>query len=322
MYPSYAKLHEEGRLAARAIELRELMKSCSLCPRNCGANRCAGETGQCLATENASIYSHEIDHGEEPPISGDNGSGKIYFAFRPQLRSCAHSPKLPIGKEPMEVSTAKLANIMLYLQEEECHNINLVMPAFHIPMIVEALDMAAAKGLRIPVIYNSDAFENMQVLKLLDGVVDIYIPEILFSDDQTAIQLGSMENYKNVSREALKEMYAQTGNLIVNGNIAEKGLVVRHMVLPGGMAGTHDTIPWIADNISTECFVSILGNYQPSMDVVHPRVLNRDVSVEEYEEAILLMKGSGLNNGWFQQGLPPQPPPPQAEEENRARPEF
>ncbi len=309
MHPSYIKLHEEGRLAARAIKLREMMKNCSLCPRKCGVDRTKGQTGQCRATDQIAIYSHEIDHSEEPPISGSRGSGKIYFSFTQQLRCCAHSPKLPVGKDPMEVSTVKLANIMLYLQEEECHNINLIMPVFHLPMIIEALDIAAGKGLNIPIVYSTDTFENPEVMKLLDGIVDIYIPEILFSDDPTAIQLASMENYKELSREALREMYAQTGNLIVNNDsVAEKGLVVRHMVLPGGLSGTHDTIPWIADNISTECFVSILGNYQPCMEVLHPRVLNRDVSVEEYEEAILLMKGAGLNNGWFQQGLPPSPP--------------
>ncbi len=300
-YPSYLNLFTDGELTRRAEALGRLMEHCSLCPRACGINRLKDLHGQCGYGRLPALCTHQIDFTEEPPLSGTRGTGRIFFGYPQAVRSAAHPTRETAGHEPMDVSVKKLANILLYLQEEQCHHIEFHSPGFHIPMIVEALNLAVCDGLRTPLVWVSDAYESLPTLQLVDGIFDLYVPRILFHEDHVALSVSSMDNYRAVSRAAVREMHAQVGNLVVENGVARQGLIVRHLVLPGGLSGTREVLTWIATDISRECFLSVQGYFVPAMELRHPRVLSREISVEEYEEAVLSMRDLGLMNGWLQQ---------------------
>jgi putative pyruvate formate lyase activating enzyme len=298
---SYIKLHESGKLARRASSAKEMLASCSLCPRNCGVNRLEGQLGVCGAGAEARVSSHNSHTGEEPPISGSNGSGTIFLTHC-NLK-CIFCQNYPISHLGNGTNTppARMAEMMLSLQRRGCHNINFVTPTHYMPQILEALDIAADAGLRIPIVYNCGGYESLEAVRLLDGIVDIYMPDIKYSEEGPAIKLSKAPDYFKHACAAIKEMHKQVGELEEDSEgIAVRGLLIRHLVLPGGMAGSRKSLEFIAREISPDTFISIMEQYFPAHLALQLPEMSRRITREEYREVVAIVDELGLGNGWIQ----------------------
>lgn len=301
--PSYISLSQNGLLKEKAAQAHELFSCCKICPRKCGVNRLKDEKGFCLAGSVPVISSYNAHFGEEPPISGTFGSGTIFFTHC-HLR-CVYCQNYPISQmgNGTEVSIGKLAEIMLFLQKKKCHNINLVSGTIYVPHILKALAIAAENGLRIPIVYNTGGYESIETLKFLEGVVDIYLPDAKYSQEEQGKKYSSVHNYWEVNQQALKEMYRQAGELALDEQgIARRGLIVRHLVLPHGIAGSIPILEFIA-NLSAKIHVSVMSQYQPRHKAGHYDELNRTITASEYEEVTRKLHELRLENGWVQEQL-------------------
>lgn len=284
---------------------RSMLYDCTCCPRYCHVKRSMGETGGCRAGSEIFIACADAHFGEEPPISGDKGSGNIFFSFC--TMRCIYCQnytfsQLGMGKTK---SIDELCDIMLSLQEKGCHNINLVTPAHFIPLILFALRRAIAKGLRIPIVYNTSSYESRETLSLMNGVIDIYLADMRYDTPQNSQRYSGAADYPQVSREAIKEMYRQVGHLILDENgIAKKGLIIRHLVLPEGIAGSRGVFKFVATEISKIIPVSLMGQYFPAHMAGNYPELNRHITREEYEEVLSLFEEYGLKEGWIQDLCP------------------
>lgn len=301
-YPRYLDAFKSGALRRRADEARALLEKCVLCPKKCGTNRLRGEHGFCRTGANAYVCSFFAHHGEEPPISGQNGSGTIFFS-RCNLR-CLYCQNHRFSQlnEGREVSAAELAGYMLKLQSLGCHNINFVTPTHVMPQILEALLLAAKEGLHLPLVYNSSGYDSTEALALLDGLIDIYLPDMRYADDAVAEKYSSAPGYTGRNRSAVKEMHRQVGEASFDekSNIA-KGLIVRHLVLPEDLGGTEDIFAFIAHSISRNTYVSLMSQYFPCFEAPRHPPLDRRLTLEEYERAVELLHSHGLHNGWVQE---------------------
>ncbi len=280
--------------------LRRLLRSCTVCPFACGVNRLRGEQGRCRSGYLPKIASCTIHHGEEPPISGTRGSGTLFFSGCPL--SCLFCQNYPISQlgYGKEVQIAELADCMLELQKKGAHNINLVTPTHFVPQIIEALISAKERGLYLPVVYNSGGYELVGTLKLLEGLVDVYLPDMKYGSSENAQKYSNAPDYVSINMDAVREMYRQVGNLECDENgVALKGLIIRHLILPGGIGRTDDVLKSIAE-ISPTIHVSLMGQYFPAYRSVSIPELNRKITSEEYREAVELLKTYGLENGWLQ----------------------
>jgi putative pyruvate formate lyase activating enzyme len=245
--PSYLALHLTGELAARAQKLRAILADCTLCPRRCGANRLQGEIGKCRSTAEVMISSASPHFGEEPELVGFGGSGTIFFANCNLWCLFCQNYEISHLKMGRPVSIEELAGRMLYLQSRGCHNINLVTPTHFAPQIVAALDLAAERGLQIPLVYNCSGYESVETLQSLNGIIDIYMPDIKYSNDANARRYSGVKDYWEYVRPAVKEMYRQVGDLKVNRyGIAEAGLLIRHLILPNDLTGSEAILRFIA----------------------------------------------------------------------------
>jgi len=301
VYPSYLNLLKGGSLKARAEEAAEILRNCHLCPRRCGIDRTNGETGKCGATGTVMVSSCNDHHGEEPPISGTRGSGTI-FLTNCDLK-CVYCQNYPISQmgNGREVSENELARMMLSLQERGCHNINFVTPTHYMPQILSALAAAAEQGLRLPVVYNTSGYELAEVLKLLDGIVDIYMPDMRYASDEMGLKYSNVPGYASHNREAIKEMHRQVGDLEVDEDgIAVRGLVIRLLVLPGDVSGTEETLEFIAKEVSCESFISLMAQYFPAHRAAQFPPLDRRITRDEYARALRKMRELGLTQGWAQ----------------------
>lgn len=273
-----------------------LLECCSVCPRNCGVNRLAGETGACRTPREAIVSSYGPHFGEEALLVGRHGSGTIFFA-NCNLR-CVFCQNYSISQlgEGRKVSKEELAYIMLELQAEGCHNINLVSPTHVVPQILEALEIAVESGLRVPLVYNSGGYDSVDTLRILEGIVDIYMPDMKYEDEKVARDLSGIDNYPAVNKAAVKEMHRQTGDLQADKNgVAEKGLLVRHLVLPHGLAGTEEIVNFLAREISPDTYLNIMAQYHPCYKAVQIPGLDRRISSAEFREALSLARRAGLN---------------------------
>ena len=291
----YQRMHETGELGARVRKARAMLESCSRCPRTCGVNRLAGESGKCRSTDRAIVSSYGPHFGEESPLVGRGGSGTIFFAYC-HLR-CVFCQNYPISQfgEGSPVSGEQLATMMLSLQARGCHNINLVSPSHVVPYILDALDIAAGNGLSLPLVYNSSGYDSPETLRLLDGIVDIYMPDMKYADERTAEELSGVKGYPAVNRTAVREMHRQVGDLRVNENaVAERGLLVRHLVLPNRLAGTEDTVRFIAREVSPDTYVNIMAQYHPEHRAHEAPLVSRRLLAGEFREAISLAQRYGL----------------------------
>jgi len=293
---AYLSLYHSGELAERVEAARSLLQDCHVCPRHCGVDRLNGGLGECRTSAEIIISSYGPHFGEEAPLVGRNGSGTIFFT-NCNLR-CVFCQNYSISQlgEGEKVSKEELACIMLSLQSKGCHNINLVSPTHVVPQILEALEVAVKSGLRLPLVYNSGGYDSVETLRLLDGVVDIYMPDIKYSDEKTAEKLSGVENYPAINRAAVKEMHRQVGDLQIDEDgIAQRGLLVRHLVLPHGLAGTKEVMDFLANEVSSDTYVNIMAQYHPCYEAFQFPSLSRRTSAVEFQEAVALARQAGLN---------------------------
>jgi putative pyruvate formate lyase activating enzyme len=280
-----------------------LLGSCRVCPRECGVNRLKNDKlGFCGSGLNPVVSSVSPHHGEEPPLSGVKGSGTIFFT-KCNLR-CVYCQNYPISQmgNGSEHTPGELACRMLWLQEQGCHNLNLVTPTHYMPQILKALGIAQERGFELPIVYNTSGYESPEALRLLDGIVDIYLPDMRYSDDRAAMKYSIAPHYTAVNRGAVKEMYRQVGNLVLDENgVAKRGLIVRHLILPGGLSGTGEVMKFLSEEISKEVSISLMSQYFPAFRTKEFKELDRRITAEEYEEAYQVMETHGLENGWVQE---------------------
>jgi putative pyruvate formate lyase activating enzyme len=293
---SYLKLWNDGTLAERAELAVARLASCDLCPRRCGADRLSGELGKCLTGRRAMVSSYAPHFGEERPLVGRHGSGTIFFTrCNLECLFCQNS-EISHGGEGLKVTAEGLARMMLALQNRGCHNVNLVSPSHVVPQILEALVLAAEMGLQVPLVYNTGGYDSVDALRLLDGVIDIYMPDAKYADSDTGRRLSGVKGYAAVSRAALREMHRQVGDLRMDDRgIAVSGLLVRHLVLPEGLAGTEGVVKFLADEISVDTYLNVMQQYRPYFNAWgHPQ-LRRPVTKDEYSRAVAAARAAGLS---------------------------
>jgi len=292
----YLSLHKNGKLAERAEKLRTLYENCTLCPRDCRVNRTKRQTGKCQASDIVKVASAYPHFGEEAPLVGVGGSGTIFFSHC-GLR-CAYCQNYTISIEGTgeEFSDRALAEMMVGLQKRGCHNINLVTPTHYVPSLVNALLAAIPMGFRIPLVYNTSGYEKLETLQLLDGVVDIYLPDFKYWSPEKAAKYSSEAyNYPHYAKIALKEMYRQVGDLATDGRgIARRGLMLRHLILPNRIAGTEDVLKFVAENLSKTTYVNLMRQYRPEHRAPEFKELNRRILNGEYTEALGWARKYGL----------------------------
>jgi len=281
----------------------QLLESCRVCPRECGVNRLKDEkSGFCRSGLNPAISSVSPHHGEEPPLSGTKGSGTIFFT-NCNLR-CVYCQNYPISQlgNGAERTVGELACQMVWLQEQGCHNLNLVTPTHFMPQILKALGIAKERGFNLPIVYNTSGYESIEALQLLDGIVNIYLPDMRYADDAAALKYSSAPHYPEINRAAIKEMFRQVGNLVLDENgVAQRGLIIRHLVLPGGLSGTDGVMKFLAEEISKDVYISLMSQYFPAYRAQEFEEIDRRITPEEYDEAYEIMQKYGLENGWVQE---------------------
>lgn len=297
--PAYIRLEAEGRFAERIEQAYQILEECRLCPRRCGVNRLNGDRGFCRSSRHVKVYSYNQHYGEERPLVGGNGSGTIFFS-NCNLR-CVFCQNWPIAHDGwgQEAGDQDLAEMMLELQRRGCHNINLVTPTHFMPHILSATRIAMQQGLRVPLCYNTSGYDSLESIRLLDGIVDIYLPDLKFMDGEEAARYNLAEagDYPQVAREAIAEMYRQVGNLVTDDRgIALRGLMIRHLVMPNRVAGTREFVDWVANNLSTETYVNIMAQYRVEYQAFEHERIARAITTEEYVEAMEWAIEAGLTN--------------------------
>jgi len=298
---NYLSLYQSGELLERVRRAYARLAACDLCPHDCGVNRLRGERGVCGAGAQPAIASANVHTGEEPPISGSRGSGTIFLTgCSLKCRFCQNFPISQMGNGET-ITTKTLAGRMLKLQRQGVHNINFVTPTHYLPQILAALYLAVPQGFRLPIVWNSSGYEKVDALRLLDGVVSVFLPDMKYADDSTAERISSAPGYSACNRPAVLEMLRQVGHLELDDDgVAVKGLIIRHLVLPEGLAGTRETLSWIAGNLGTETHISLMRQYFPAHRAMDAPPLDRKITVEEYDEAEQALEELGLENGWVQ----------------------
>jgi len=302
-YPRYLNIKEE-EFDRRIEKAYKLLSPCEVCPRKCGVKRLEGERGFCRSDEEVIVSSYNAHFGEEPPLSGNLGSGTIFFT-NCNLK-CVYCQNYPISqlRNGNKVNLSELAKIMLALQKRKCHNINLVTPTHFVPQILKSLKSAIKMGLHIPIVYNTSGYDSVNTLKLLDGVVDIYLPDARYADNEIALKYSSAPGYFEIMKKALKEMHRQVGDLVRDKiGVACSGLIVRHLVLPEGLSDTRRIMRFIAREISPHTYISLMAQYFPAYQAEQFPLLSRRINREEYREAFQAFQEEGLENGWFQKDI-------------------
>lgn len=299
MLPAYRERLTIKELRERSETLQELLKECIVCPRECHAQRTEGKYGVCHSTDEVMISSASPHYGEEPPLVGLHGSGTIFFTscnLKCQFCQNYEISQLHIGQS---ISTNRLAEKMLFLQRLGCHNINLVTPTHFVPQIVEALVVAVERGLSIPIVYNCGGYESVRTLKLLEDVIDIYMPDIKYSHDENARRYSGAKDYWEVVRPAVKEMQRQVGDLEIDERgVALRGLLIRHLVLPNGIAGSKAVLDFISREVSMNTYVNIMDQYHPSHRASRYSELNRRITSKEFRDALNHARRVGLHRGF------------------------
>ena len=293
--PSYIGLAESGVLPERARSAVRLLESCEVCPRKCRVNRLAGETGFCRTGRRAVVAAFHAHFGEEAPLVGDSGSGTIFIAHCNLRCSFCQNFEISHLGEGAEVEARELAGMMLRLQERGCGNINFVTPSHVVPQILEALVLAAERGLSVPLVYNSGGYDRVETLRLLEGVFDIYMPDFKFWDNRWPLRFCDAGDYRETAAAAIGEMHRQVGDLVVSpGGTAVRGLLVRHLVMPGGIAGTEEIARFLADRISRNTYLNIMNQYRPCGTARSDPAVNRRITNEEYGKAVAAALRAGL----------------------------
>lgn len=304
--PSYLALHASGALQERVDALERMLASCNICPRDCKVNRLKDEIAACYSGYNPIVSAYVPHFGEEPALCGTNGAGNIFFG-NCNLR-CVYCQNYQISQNwrterTREVSVERLAGMMIELQERGCHNIGLVSPTHFVPQIVRAIALAVPMGLRLPIVYNTNAYDALPVLRLLDGIVDIYLPDLKYSEDEMGWKYSKVKAYVRHARAALMEMHRQMGDAVVMGDddLVKRGLIIRHLVLPNDLAGARDTLRFIRDELSPGVSLSVMAQYYPTHKALNMDLLNRRLQPMEYYRVLDLLDAFGLEEGWAQE---------------------
>ena len=304
LYPAYRQLQADGTLRNRVEEALSLLEECRVCPRRCGVDRLRDERGYCRTGRRAVVSSSGPHYGEEPPLVGRRGSGTIFFTHCNLRCAFCQNYEISQGGQGVEVAPERLAGMMLSLQDLGCHNINFVSPTHVVPQILEAVALAAEGGLFIPLVYNSGGYDAVETLRLVDGIFDIYMPDTKYGSDNVALRLSDAPGYTGVNQAALREMHRQVGDLVIRDGIAVRGLIIRHLVLPHGLAGTDAVMGFIADEISRDSYVNIMPQYRPCGRIFDDsgeplfRELQRPLRLSEYREAVGIARRHGLHRGF------------------------
>ncbi len=299
MLPVYRERLSLRELYDRAECLRELLRECVVCPRECKAQRLEGKFGVCRSTDQLFISSSGPHYGEEPELVGWGGSGTIFFTSC-NLK-CAYCQNYEISQVRLghPISIEDLAEIMLRLQDRGCHNINFVTPTHFTPQIVNAVAIAADCGLSIPLVYNCGGYESVRTLRFLDGVIDIYMPDIKYSDNRLAKMYSGAPRYWDSVREAIREMHRQVGDLVINRRgIAQRGLLIRHLVLPNDLAGSRAVLDFVANEISLDSYVNLMDQYRPLNRAYRYRELHRRITSREFWSVVEYARSLGLHRGF------------------------
>ncbi len=306
MDPGYIALYRSGELERRAQALEARLASCDICPRECRVNRRENELGYCHSGRLPIVSAVCAHHGEEPALSGTRGSGTVFFG-NCNMR-CIYCQNYQISQDwrnqkRNEIDCRTLAKRMLYLQDElGCHNINLVSPSHLVPQILRAVVEAVSGGLRVPLVYNSSGYDSVATLRELDGVISVYLPDLRYASDKWAGKFSASPYYVARARQAIEEMYRQVGDLVVDeSGAAQRGLIVRHLILPNGLAGTEESLTWLVREVSPTVTVSIMSQYMPMHWALRVPLLARKITVEEHERVRRLLDDLGIENGWVQE---------------------
>jgi putative pyruvate formate lyase activating enzyme len=296
--PGYKKLEQAGLLSERVEKLYDIYKSCILCPRECGANRLKGEKGICRGTSTVKVSSAHQHFGEERALVGKHGSGTVFFSNCNLRCVFCINYQISIQGNGNKISDSQLASLMLGLQKKGCRNINIVTPTHYVPNMVRAVQIACKKGLTIPLTYNTSGYERVEILKLLDGIIDIYLPDLKYMESQMSGKYSSGAfDYPECATAAIKEMYRQVGDLKTDasGN-ALRGLILRHLVMPNNVSNTDKVIKWIADNLSKSTYVNIMAQYRPMYKAFDYPKIARRINRSEFTQAIKWAREAGLTN--------------------------
>jgi putative pyruvate formate lyase activating enzyme len=307
--PNYLALYQSGELAERVAALEKLLLSCTVCPLDCGNNRIENQLARCYSGRLPIVSSYTAHFGEEPPLVGTRGAGNIFFG-NCNLR-CVYCQNYQISqthKEQLknEITHERLAEIMLELQQRGCHNINFVSPTHFAPQMARAILLAAEQGLRLPIVYNTNAYDSVEVLRLLDGVIDVYLPDLKYAENDAGYEYSKVGNYSDYARLALKEMFRQTGEELRLGEngLLKRGLVIRLLVLPNDLAGVRESLEWIRSELSPRVTISLMAQYYPTnVAGTNPRytLLSRRIRESEWLKAIAALEEVGLCEGWMQE---------------------
>ncbi|PKO05137.1 MAG: radical SAM protein [Chloroflexi bacterium HGW-Chloroflexi-3] len=294
-YPSNRRNLSTNEFSERVNQALDKLEKCCICPLDCGVNRLENKKGVCLTGRHAQISSFGPHHGEEKPLSGWCGSGTIFFS-RCNLH-CVFCQNADISQEGFgkEVTADELSEIMLDLQRMGCHNINLVSPSHVVPQILEAIFLASQKELSLPIVYNCGGYDSIETLKLLDGVVDIYMPDMKYADEKIAKKYSRVPNYPTINQAAVLEMYRQVGDLVMDENgIAVKGLLVRHLIMPNGIAGTEKVIHFLAEKVSRNVYLNLMDQFWPAYQAARYPEINRSINQSEMKKAIDVSRQLGI----------------------------
>ncbi len=297
--PSYIQLYDNGELFDRIDRLNNRLEECVQCARVCGANRAEDETGTCGGGKSLKVSSAFAHFGEEPPLVGLRGSGTIFLTDC-NLR-CVFCQNYDISHQGQGavITPSQLATIMIELQRAGCHNINFVTPTHYTASIIAALPEAVEAGLELPIVWNCGGYESVETIRLLDGIVDIYMPDIKFGDAESAQRYADAPDYPEVAKRAVREMHRQVGDLALdNRGIARRGLLVRHLVMPNNTCGTEEILRFVAEEISKETYINIMDQYRPMYKSCDHEEINRPTTREEWDEAVRLAKELGLSRGF------------------------
>ena len=293
--PAYLKLLESGKLKERVAQAYKHLSICDVCALECAVNRCLGELGICKTGKLAKVSSYGPHRGEENPLRGFLGSGTIFFARCNLLCQYCQNHDISQTDSGYEIEPEELAAMMLELQEHGCHNINFVSPSHVVPQILASVLIAAQAGLNIPLVYNSGGYDSLAMLQLLDGVIDIYMPDMKYADRKTGHSYSKVPNYPLINQIGIKEMHRQVGDLRMDERgIATRGLLVRHLVLPNNLAGTDQIVKFLAEEISTNTYLNLMNQYRPEFFAHRFPEINRRITHQEYHQAIDWAQGVGL----------------------------
>ena len=279
-----------------------MYNSCTLCPKHCGVNRTSGQTGFCGMPATIQVARASLHMWEEPCISGTNGSGTVFFTGCNLKCVFCQNQTIAIGKKGREVSVSQLADLFLMLQDKGAHNINLVTPSHYVPSIAEALRLSKKQGLRLPIVYNTSGYDSVSSLAILDGLIDIYLPDFKYVSHNLSKCYSHAADYFEVAGRALAEMFRQVGPPVFDGDLLKKGIIARHLLLPGCTEDSKAVIRYLYETYHDNIFISIMNQYTPLPQVASYPELNRKITVEEYDEVVDFAIDLGIENGFIQEG--------------------